>query len=84
MGGKPRSAAFRKIESGLRDAIDRHKESKSYKFRGAPRSTKEELRREAEEIPKLVETLLGFSHEGRFRILRALSAYFRSYNGDIR
>lgn len=54
------------------------------KFRGSKRATKTELKREAEQIAKLVVILLGFSHEGRFRILRALSAYFRNYNGDIK
>jgi hypothetical protein len=42
------------------------------KFRGAKRATKAELKKEAQQIAKLVEMLLGFSHEGRFRILRAL------------
>ena len=52
-------------------------------FRGAKRSTKSELKKEAQQIAKFVEMLLQFSHEGRFRILRALSAYFRDYNGDV-
>ena len=54
------------------------------RFRGARRATKAELKREAAQIAKFVEMLLGFTHEGRFRILRALSAYFREYNGDTR
>ena len=55
----------------------------THKFRGGKRATKADLIKEAKQIGKLVETLLTFSHEGRFRILRALSAYFRDYNGDI-
>jgi len=57
--------------------------SGNQKFRGEKRATKAELKREAEQIAGLVEVLLQFSHEGRFRILRALSAYFRNYNGDL-
>lgn len=53
-------------------------------FRGTKRATKAELKREAAQVGKLVEMLLGFSHEGRFRILRALSAFFRDHNGDLR
>jgi hypothetical protein len=53
-------------------------------FRGEKRATKAELKKEAREIAKFVEMLLQFSHEGRFRILRALSAYFRNYNGDVK
>lgn len=53
------------------------------KFRGQKRATKAELKRETECFTEFAQLLVPFSHEGRFRILRALSAYFRDYNGDI-